>query len=455
MIVRARTFSRLALAATLASPLLHANGRFPTAGHLLVGPGEADGSFVLRTTFGLALSTDRGARWSWVCEEALGAVGEFDPTTALASDGAITLGLPDGLRVSTADRCGWGVPSGSVARVLDVTQSATGEVLLAAAGVFVDGATPYSVVLRSSDGGRRWSLAARLDRFFVETVDLAPRDPTRVYVSGTNAEARPTILRSNDGGDSFAPVAAALPPNATPYLAAVSRTNPDRLWVRTTEGLGSALYRSDDGGGSLTRLAASAAPMTGFAVSDDDRRVWWGTLERASGMHLSVDGGAFARVGPPIAVRCLRVHRGTLYVCADEASDGYSLGWSRDQGETVAPWMSLRDLQGPLQGCGDGGVSERCEAPWATLGPRLRDLDAAAAPARVPLDPPDAGQDAASDAAANAVDAAVDAAVARDVGSAAPPPATGCACAARVKTPGSAPGWLALLALTRRRQKAR
>ncbi|MEZ4391126.1 MAG: hypothetical protein R3A48_08525 [Polyangiales bacterium] len=453
MIVRARTFSRLALAATLASPLLHANGRFPAAGHLLVGPGESDGSFVLRTTFGLALTTDRGARWSWVCEEALGAVGEFDPTTALASDGAITLGLPDGLRVSTVDRCGWSAPAGSMARVLDVTQSATGEVLLAAAGAFVEGATPYSVVLRSRDGGRSWTLAARLDRFFVETVDLAPRDPTRVYVSGANAEARPTILRSNDGGDRFAPVAATLPSNATPYLAAVSRTNPDRLWVRTTEGLGSGLYRSDDGGASLTRVAASAAPMTGFAVSDDDRRVWWGTSERGSGMQRSVDGAPFARVGPPIAVRCLRFHRDTLFVCADEASDGYSLGWSRDLGETVAPWMSLRDLQGPLPGCGDGGVSGRCEAPWATLGPRLRDLDAATAPARVPLDPPDAGGDAASDAPDDEV--TLDAAAARDVGSPAPTPAAGCACAARGNARGSAPGGIALAALARRRRRRR
>lgn len=448
MIVRARTIAVLTLFASLFSSIARANGRFPTASHLAVGPGDDDRLFVLRTTFGLALSRDHGARWSWVCEEALDAVGEFDPAVALAADGAITLGLPAGLRVSGADHCVWNTPRDTPTRVLDVTQSASGELLLAAAGAFVDGATPYSLVLRSDDRGATWRVSARLDRFFIETVDLAPRAPERVYVSGTSAEARPTILRSDDGATRFAPTAASLPPNATAYLAAVSHANPDRLWVRTTEGLGSALYRSDDGGASLTRIAASDAPMTAFAVSDDDRRVWWGTSQRASGIQRSIDGRPFAPVGPPISLRCMRFHRGTLFVCADEGADGFSLGWSRDGGEHVSPMMSLRDLEGPLQPCEVGGVTGRCAAPWSALAPRLAELDAAASPARVTLDASSDGY--AEDLAAQG-DTRADGSAAR------PASREGCGCGVATPRARGVGGWAlcaAVWSARRRRQGA-
>lgn len=446
------TRARAALVLALALPATaRANGRFPTANYLMLGPGARNDLVALRTTFGLVLSRDLGARWEWVCEEALDAVGGFDPSVALGSDGAIALGIPTGLRVSSPDGCAWSSPPGSAARVVDVTQDAAGAVLFAAAGPFAEGDSAYSLVLRSDDQGRAWRTAARIDDFFVETIDVAPGDARRVYASGYGRGAVTRVLRSDDGGARFRPTAARFPDLSSAYIAGVDPSRPDRLWLRVTEDLGTGLYRSDDGGEGVTRVASTAAPMTGFAVSDDGETVWYGAADRALGVHRATRGGAFARVGGPVSVRCMRFHAGVLFVCADEATDGYSLAWSRDGGERLNPWMSVRDIAGPLPGCaGDASVTAVCAAPWAQLAPTLGGLDAAAPPPRVPLSLTDAGADVPD---VPAVDVPAVDVPAVDVAGAVPP-RQGCACGVPTR-PARCPWWLLALALARPRRRAR
>ncbi len=91
-----------------------ANGRFPAAGYLVVGPGAASSVLALRTTFGVLRSVDGARTWSWTCEESVDAVGMFDPSVSIGRGGVTVLALPSGLAVS-ADGCDWRRPEGTPA----------------------------------------------------------------------------------------------------------------------------------------------------------------------------------------------------------------------------------------------------------------------------------------------------------------------------------------------------
>ncbi|MEZ4391926.1 MAG: MYXO-CTERM sorting domain-containing protein [Polyangiales bacterium] len=406
-----RPLALVALAAALVSSApehAQANGRFPQANYLVVGPGLRNDLIVLRTTFGLVFSNDLGAHWDWVCEEALDAVGSFDPSIAIGSDRRVTLGLPMGMRVSSEGFCRWTVPTGAAASVTDVTQDALGEVILATGTVY-GGPTPVTQVLRSDDRGQSWRITASLPEFIVETIDVAPGAPQRVYLSGYRPGAVGTIMRSDDGGANFRVTTARFPDLASVWIAAVDPTRPDRLWLRVAADLGTQLYRSDDGAASTVMVARTPEPMDGFALSSDGETVWYGTANRSLGIFRSQGGGPFTRVAGAASVRCMRFHDGVLFICADEATDGYSLAWTTDGADTLHPLMSVRDLRGPVAGCSGGDTATAmCASPWAQFGPQLRDLDAATTPPRVPLPPRDAG----------AIDAGATDAEAADVGGA-------------------------------------
>src|SRR5579871_5837182 len=83
-----------------------ANGRYPAYNELLVSPGDPD-FIVLRATFGVVLSHDRGASWTWLCEEALGLdpSAEEDPSLAVSGSNALVAGIYGGLEVSPDGGC--------------------------------------------------------------------------------------------------------------------------------------------------------------------------------------------------------------------------------------------------------------------------------------------------------------------------------------------------------------
>jgi hypothetical protein len=52
-----------------------ANGRFPKAQQIVTAPGSGGKTIFLRATFGVLVSRDAGATWSWICEQAIGFSG--------------------------------------------------------------------------------------------------------------------------------------------------------------------------------------------------------------------------------------------------------------------------------------------------------------------------------------------------------------------------------------------
>src|SRR5581483_11529427 len=121
-----------------------------------------------------------GRTWSWVCENILSSDPLQDFPVVLGGTGVITVGIPAGLRSST-DGCTWNPPTGDPGTVvLDLAGDRSGMSLVAVGGI-PSGATGLSL---SSDGGRTWHPGATITDLGALTVEVAPDDPRRVYVSG-------------------------------------------------------------------------------------------------------------------------------------------------------------------------------------------------------------------------------------------------------------------------------
>ena len=394
----------LALGLTLASEA-RANGRFPAANYFVAGPAARNDVLALRTTFGLVLSRDGGHSWGWVCEEAFQAIGANDPSLSIGPDGALVIATFAGLSESDGAYCRWARPTGAPTRgYADVTNTFDGRTMVALAGPTGDDA-----LVLSSDGGRSWTVGARLMGYFSETADVAPNDPMRVYVTAYARGGLPVLLRSDDGGRSVREVTRDFSGAQGIYLAGVDPRRPDVLYVRATRGLGTLLLKSEDGGMTLRSIGESSSEMVGFALSDDGETVWTASTSRSEGIQRSVRGGPWTRVGGDVGVQCLRYHAGLLFVCANEVTDGYSLGCSRDGGEHIDPLLSLRRLTGPSPSCGsDTPVGSTCAPIWSTTSAPLGSIDASA-----PRDPVfhDAGpgDEAVSDASADEPEASPDA----------------------------------------------
>ena len=392
----------LAASALFGGPA-QANGRFPNAGFVAVGPGGWGDTVALQLTFGFALSRDRGRTWGWICEEAFDVASGWDPPALVGPDGALTLSLLTGLR-RAVDGCSWGRPGGSPAEPsVDLAADATGRYVVAASG---RGGELHRI-LRSEDGGATFVPGASLPGVSIETVEVAPSRPARVYVSG-QINNNPVLYRSDDGGATVREVTREFDGGYDAYLSGVDPRNPDVVYLRVSLGLETRLLRSDDGGTRFTRISLTRSPMLGFALSDDGNTVW--TASADEGLQRSVGGAAFVATRSTIRARCLRFAAGALYACGDSRADGFALARSVDAGDSFGVLLRLPGLPGPLA-CPAGTPGTACPALWPATAQYLRDqLDAGPPPADTGA--PDTGAPAldapASDASVPDV-AAVDA----------------------------------------------
>ncbi len=415
-----------------------ANGRFPTAQHVVVGPGAGREALALRTTFGVLTSLDGGRGWQWRCEEMLGYsyTAVWDPPVALGLSPAgprLLVGLTDGL-VGSPDGCTAAPVSALSGRFAgDLTTSPDGRTVY-----FVSSDNRPNGLFVSRDGGETFAAyGATVEGVFFETVEVAPSDPLRLYLTGvTRAEPqRAVVYRSDDGGLTLRPLDWPGPPVERLFVSGIDPRDPDVCYLRATlpASTATALLRVTQAGAAVEEIARVDDAMRGFALSDDGRRVFVGSPE--AGLMRSVDRGPFVPRGS-YRVQCLRFHAGGLYVCGDERVDGFALGRSEDDGATALPLLRLGDVL-PRPVCGPGSTwSQRCEVLWPLLQSTLRPLRDGG---------PDTGPVGSLDAAG-----------ARDAPGGAPPPTgRGCGCRVVQGSPGGRPSVLGLGllgALVRRRR---
>jgi hypothetical protein len=338
---------------------VEANGAFPAGGQIAVDPSDA-AHVVLRTNFGFLVTHDGGASWDWVCEPAVG-YQNYDPAIAVTADGSVLAGLPDRLSVGTKDGCSWrqATEPGTLFTP-DVTVQKDDPAR--AVVVTFDDATQAAQLWESADAGTTWSaLGTPLPAGLVPaTVDVAPSEPDRVYVSGIAAGAG-VVARSADRGGTWtvAPVPGSTVTTA-PYLGGVHPGDPDRLYVRLA-GPDARLYASTDGGDRWNVVHQGPGFLLGFAISPDGSTllvsdgdgVW-----RASSIDL-----AFEQVSA-LPVQCLTWAEAGVYACGFEAPNEYFVGLSTDAGASFVGLLHTPCIRGPLDCAADTAAGMLCPSLW-------------------------------------------------------------------------------------------
>lgn len=424
----------LALLVLLYAPRpARANGRFPMA-QVLASPDDGQ-TLVLRATFGLLLSRDGGASWSWVCEQGLGFDGMWDPPVTVTpvlpgqpGGGRIFVGLEAGLRVipSVADPCrNDEVTALRGEQVVDLTEvPGAPAVLVATAG---PGKPSHFWRERSGTFER---LGKGLDGVRVDTVEVAPSRPSRVYATGVLHAKGPKahLFRSDDGGVTWSEPHPGLPRDGRLFISSVAPRDPARILVRQLHDDGSDVLLSTDGGDSFRVVLHTTGAMTGFARTQDGARIFAGSANAAEGLFVSRDGGETWAAGAKTPVLCLLATGRGLYLCSNPfVPGGYAVGRSTDEGATVAA-LSTFDAVGGAVAC-DGGLAVACGARW----PEVKAVLAATASAMAPPPPPSASPTPAAPPSALPAEA--------------PPPRSSCHCTTPSRGPSSASAAMVALAV--------
>jgi len=394
------------LALSLANPS-RANGRFPRAERLLEDATDAD-HLVLAATYGLLVTRDRGLNWYHVCEASFAEPDvQTDPVAAITGSGALLTSINSMLTRSEPDACDFSASLGDSADdgVPDFTLSraAAERVVAVRVSTAPDGSVVNQLHVSEDDGRTFAPLGPPLPSSIrlVATVDVAPSDASRIYVSGLAEDRSGVVLRSQDGGQSF--VATALATNAseseTPYIAAVDPNDADILYVRTdlweyddVDGLDfayDALYFSDDGGASFREVFRTDAKLYGFALAPDGDSVLLGygdpvdgggryVIPEALGIYASttVNGEfSFTKIFAE-SVTCLTYSSTGLYACAAQSRSGFELGvradadFTLETAEPFTPLLDLAEVRGPLE-CPACSTGARCADSWRDTCLRL------------------------------------------------------------------------------------
>jgi hypothetical protein len=378
------------------------NGRFPRAQEFHQAPGGNADLMVVRATFGLVVSVDRGQHWEYWCEDALQYGDGYDPSLVYSADGTLLVALADGL-VTTRNGCTFRrSPDLESLTVKDLAASPDGRVVYAIA--VTRSAQPASRVARSTDNGLTFDFVGdRLDGVTLETVEVAASDPARLYTSGTrNVDGRPVLFRSVDAGARWTATAARFGGATGVFISGVDGRRAEVLYLRATaasdemdggsaEGSG-VLFRSDDGGDTLVEVLRTRGPMRGFALSDDGRSVWAGGPD--DGVWRSLDGAAPARSSDE-SVDCLRFSAGALWACRVFAPGGPLLLRS-DGAAPFVTALAASDVGGPPPRCPAGTAAhDLCPGRWSVVRRSLAlpgvldastDRGAVVAPATAPAD---------------------------------------------------------------------
>lgn len=180
-----------------------ANGAFPDSGQLMLPAGRPQ-EIGIGTNFGLILTDDGGATWSWVCETTNTSYGTL---YQLGIEGRMLAISQEGLVYSDDGACGWSRSGGALAEAV-------------ARDVFVDKTDPRRVlavatttdrrmtVHRSTDGGTTFGDAlftGEVDEVFTG-IESARSNPDVIYVVsyvGLPGNPKLRVARSADAGATW------------------------------------------------------------------------------------------------------------------------------------------------------------------------------------------------------------------------------------------------------------
>ncbi|HTB75378.1 MAG TPA: MYXO-CTERM sorting domain-containing protein [Polyangiaceae bacterium] len=389
----------VALAGTLAvlSARPAAASRSPSIHGIVFSPSDPN-LVVARASYGILPSHDNGGSWSYLCDDALGLIGDSydDPVIGLTAGNALVVGLGgesnQGLEVSPDVGCSWSCVGGPLARqaIADsVVRPDKPHVALVLAWTHSASDAGISVVsgqvFQSADDGAHWAaLGNPIDpSISVQTIDVSRADASgnySIYVSGMRDQTASLLISNDEGGTWTEHPLPAFDPTTENSLdiGGVDPADPERLYLRTrapATGGQSRLFMTTDGGASFTTLATFQVPapidgeatgeVLAFALSPDGSKIYAGTRE--DGLFVASRADMVFRKTSPIAVWCLATRGQELWVCSGEASNAlggpFVIGETTDDGaHFTSKLATITTLCGPLSCPAGTRTSLACNA---------------------------------------------------------------------------------------------
>jgi MYXO-CTERM domain-containing protein len=263
------------------------------------------------------------------------------------------------------------------------------------------------------------------------SLDVAPSSQKHVVVSGLDTAGAGNLLISDDGGATWQDMPIPMTDtNSAPYLAVISTSDPNRIFVRTdasksingTDTANDALLLTLDGGSTWTTLIQRSAKLYGFALSPDESTLLVGygdpvsTATYVAPTDLGIYRADVATIVSDVAnasthfekifgasVTCLRWTPTGLFACTSQKALGFEVGRAPDATFTLSdanpftPLLQLSEVR-PLP-CAKGTRGYACYSDpingfASVCGLFQTSCDASAPPP--PASPRDAGLDAAA-----------------------------------------------------------
>jgi hypothetical protein len=356
-------------------PVALANGRPPNVSTITVKRGDPT-HIVAGATFGVVVSNDRGVRWRWMCEDAVGYGGMYDPDYAFSATGSLFATTFTGLKIRR-DACSFtDAPTGAMF-VPTIAQGPTGALYLAAAD------PADAKIYKSTDDGMTFptsGIAGQVGDWY-SSLEVAPSDPQRVYLSGyrfipdggSGTVRVFTLFRSLDGGATWVslPVTDFVTrQDSTVDIVGISATDPDLVFARVTheDAIGDAIYRSANGGQSWTRILGKPSTLS-FVVRSTGELVA-GTADVGS-VHSTDNGATWQDLTGAPHIRCLVETEGEVWACAQNFGlDEAGIMKSTD----LVTWtkvLRFEEIDAPVDCPAGTAQRDKCDALWCGLCAQL------------------------------------------------------------------------------------
>lgn len=362
-----------------------ANGRFPGATQLVLRGDRG----VMTTSFGLLSSNDKFTTPSWSCEQSIGynPAENNDIGAGIFGDGTIVLSGPAGVTISTDLACTNPVPNGPIADrwFVDVTidgANATSGLVVSRGGKLEQ--CGHGELLETLDNGRNFALISTLPEGFCPlTLDSAPSDPQRIYISGNvlapdGLKLIGRMLVTDDRGKNWSSYD--VPNEPRPFIGAVDPIDRDTVYLRTSiPPANGRLMVSNDAAKNfreialLTGLPLQFFGVTGLALSPDGSKLAYGSVNEGLYIMPTKGGGAAEKVSS-IPVMCLTWTDDGLYACsAPNLCGPFFVGLSHDEGRTFETRLPSLDVNGDETKCAPGTPQAvDCPSAWAAVEKRVQ-----------------------------------------------------------------------------------
>jgi hypothetical protein len=385
-----------ALALLAAAGVASADGRAPATSTIHFQRG-AEQNIATGMTFGLLFSHDNGSSWQWMCEDAVGYGGTYDPSYAYTPSGAVFATTFNGLAVMR-DGCSFDLVSATNCSSSTHCTFVSVDTTDGSGNFYYAAADPMDAcIYKSSDDGMTFPQKAcpGENNDWWESLDVAPSDNSRIYATGyrtSNTAPKLFLLfTSTDGGSSFLPMAggSAIETIGSSIIDIVSVDPNDANTMYVTvspqsimqlDGDGGieehaiyGLWKTSDGGATFEQILTEPDYQI-YAVARHD-----GDLVAASqgnGVVVSHDGGS--SWSAPLAgaphINCLTESgSGVLWACT--LNYGTQTLPSDDAGimttTDLTTWqkaLTFQNLDGPVSCAATTVEQSTCvEQNWCTL----------------------------------------------------------------------------------------